>query len=296
VGAVAEAIRGEVERAGGRVINEQLGGGKTSWSGTMSLRLPPAGFRGFVDFLEKQGEIQSKRIQASDVSKQLFDQDLALENLTQTMARLQQLLARAGLDMKDVLAIENETTRIRGEIERIKGEQRWLKDRVAYATVEVTLSRKAGVVLGPEAKFFPGGRFAALTLLQPDGRERTRIGGGLTILFPPAKNSPARGGFQFDAFQGPGGESAGFVGTIGVATYSDFLGRGQRQFLNPYLGLRFGYANIHGNNFGVVSGTAGIELYKHEYFMVDASLDAMALMGRSFETALVSGVGAVFAF
>ncbi|HTM22734.1 MAG TPA: DUF4349 domain-containing protein [Kofleriaceae bacterium] len=295
----AAKLRAEVDRVGGRITNEQLGGAGVSWSGSMSMRVPPGQAQGLFDFLAKLGTITSKRVQASDVSKQLFDQDLALENLGHTMDRLTKLLDKPGMEMKDVLAIETELTRLRGEIERIKGEQRWLKDRVAYATVEVALSRKAGevpVILGAKAKFFPGARFAALTLLEPDGAKRTRLGGGITIMFPRANPAdPVRGGFQFDAFQGPGDESAGFLATLGVATYSDFLGRGSRHFLNPYLGIRLGYAHINGSAFAF-SGTAGLELYKHKYFMIDASVDLVGLVSDEFESAVVSGAGAVFAF
>lgn len=302
VNEAAIALRAEVDRAGGRIINEEVGGAATSWSGRMSMRLPPAAVGGLFEFLGKLGNITNKRVQASDVSKQLFDQELALENLGHTMDRLQKLLAREGLEMKDVLAIENELTRLRGEIERIKGEKRWLEDRVAYATIDVQLSRKAGVVLGPEAKFFPGGKFSTLTLLQPEGRERTRMGGGITILFPSnPPGSPVRGGFQFQAFKGPGDEKTSFLATIDVATYSDFLGRGRRRFLNPYLGLRFGYAYADRSAF-MMAGTAGIELVKHKYFVIDANVDLAAFLGAensagaNFDSGLVSGIGAVVAF
>jgi hypothetical protein len=295
VAASAAKLRAEIERIGGRVTNEQVGGGATSWSGSMSMRVPPAKAEGMFTFLEGLGDITSKRVQASDVSKQLFDQDLALENLGNTMDRLQKLLAREGLEMKDVLAIETELTRLRGQIEQIKGEQRFLKDRVAYATIEVSFSRKAGVVLGPSAKFFPGARFATLTLLDPDGAKRNRMGGGITILFPTKPGESVRGGFQIDAFEGPGAEENGFMATLSVATYSDFLGRGRRSFLNPYLGIRLGYAHIGGSAFAF-SGTAGVELFKHKYFMVDASVDLTGLLSDDFESALVSGVGAVVAF
>jgi len=297
VKAAAVALRTAVEQAGGRVINEELGGAATSWSGRMSLRLPPGATDELFATIDKLGTITSKRVQASDVSKQLFDQELALTNLQKTMDRLQQLLAREGLEMKDVLAIETEMTRIRGEIERIKGEQRWLEDRVAFATVEVNLSRRSGVVLGPEAKFYPGARVSMLTLLDRNGRKRNRIGGGMSILWPQSTSpgSPARGGLELDVFPGPEGEKTAVVVTAGGAAYSDFLGRGKRRFLNPYLGLRLGYGYLDGSAF-VFSGTAGIELFKHKYFMVDANVNLMGFVSDSFDSAVVTGGGAVFAF
>ena len=57
-----------------------------------------------MSWIEKHGEITSKRMEATDVSRTLFDQDIALANLT----------------MQDILGIEREMTRLRGEIDRAR--------------------------------------------------------------------------------------------------------------------------------------------------------------------------------
>lgn len=296
VGDIVPSLRTMVEAGGGRVITERVFGGETSWSATLKLRLPPEKVEGVVDWLAKRGDILDKSINATDVSRQLFDQELALENLQATSDRLQALLAQPGLGMNDILAIEKELTRIRGEIEGIKGSQRFLKDRVALATLDVSLRRRDGAITTvARAKFYPGVRATTLTLLDPAGRQRTRFGGSL-VLHSVMRNHS----LEIDLYEAApamsGGEAkAAVIATTGGAAYSDFLGGGHRRVLNPYLGLRVGYGYLDASKF-VVQAEAGVELFKSRHAVIDASIRGTGLIGKETDAAVVAGTGVVVAF
>ena len=295
VGDLIPALRAQVEASGGRIVYEESSGAATSWRAQVKLRLPPAQVEPIAAWLAGHGRIVDKRVTGTDVSRTLFDQDLALANLETTSARLQQLLAQGGLAMADILAIEQELTRIRGEIERIKGEHRYLADRVALATIEVALYRADGAVRVASAKAYPGLRFAALSLLDPDGRRRTRLGGGLVL-----HTELRTASFELDVFAPTGDGDGGparraAIATLGGAGYSDFLGRGRRRFGNPYLGLRMGYAYLYGSRFAI-QGEAGLELWKHRHALIDVNVRATGLIGARTDLGVVSGASAVIAF
>lgn len=287
---VADHIRARVQELGGSIVNDQMTGGERSWSGYMKVKLPPETVQGFVAWLGQTGDITSKRIQGTDVSRTLFDQAIALENLQLTLDRMRKLLQREGLEMKDILAIENEMTRLRGEIERIKGEKRYLEHRVAMATLDISLQRREGVILGrAKAKFYPGARVSAMYLLDAGDRESMRMGGGVVVHTIPRLT------LELDIFERVGDEPRAVVATFGGATYSDFLGRGRRSYLNPYLGLRLGYGYLDGSAF-VFAGTGGVELFKHKYVLVDATVNVLGFARSSFDVAVTGGLGVVFAF
>jgi len=84
-----------VDGAGGRIINEAVSGAATSWNAQLKIRIPPGKVEELVAFLGKKGEILDKRINAQDVSKQMFDQDLAIKNLRTTLDRLTALMRPA---------------------------------------------------------------------------------------------------------------------------------------------------------------------------------------------------------
>jgi hypothetical protein len=295
VGDLVPQLRTLVEEGGGRVISEEVFGGETSWRATVKLRLPPAKVDEVVRWLSGRGDVLDKRINATDVSRELFDMELALTNLQATSDRLQALLAQPGLGMNDILAIEKELTRIRGEIESIKGNQRFLQDRVAHATLDVSLSRRDGAVTLARAKFYPGVRATTLVLLDPEGRQRTRMGAGL-VMHTVMRNAS----LEVDVFEAApatdgADPKASVIATFGGAAYSDFLGRGTRPFLNPYLGLRLGYGYLDGSRF-VLQAEAGLELYKRKHVVLDASVRGTGFISSKTDAAMVAGAGAVVAF
>jgi hypothetical protein len=271
VAAAAAAVTARVEADGGRVVSSNLvGAGRAASSAALELRVPPGKAAAFAGWLESLGVIESKRTLASDVGKQMFDQELALKNLELTMARLQKLVEK-DVPVKELLEIEQEMTRVRGEIERVKGEQRWLADRVALATVTLTIVREGGPIdPTPSARVYPGPRLALLTLFDPDGRPRTRVGGGVTL------HVNRYFTLDMDVFPGRDGDSRAVIATAGTALYSSFLSSGRRRYLNPYLGLRAGYGHLSGEGCAVVEGELGLELYKHRYLLVEAAARATA--------------------
>jgi hypothetical protein len=292
---VVPALRASVEQMGGRVINESVTGAEREWSAQVKLRLPPGKVEEVVAFLAKRGDITQKHITATDVSKQLFDQELALKNLHTTLDRLTQLMAQGGLKVTEILEIEKEMTRLRGQIETIEGEQRFLKDRVSLATLDISMTRRAGAVTVARAKAYPGGRAAMLVLYDPGTRKRVRAGGGFVLHTLFRSMSLEVDIFEKAANTDGSSTSAAVMATAGGAAYSDFLGSGRRKTLNPYLGFRLGYGYLDDHRF-VVQGEAGVELFKARNVIIDANLRATGLIGSDTDLALIAGAGATFAF
>jgi hypothetical protein len=292
---IVVAVRTQVEAAGGRVVNENVSGDDQSWNAQLKLRLPPAKVEDIVAFLDKHGDITSKNVSATDVSKQLFDQELAIRNLRTTFDRLEKLMAQGGLQVAQILEIEREMTRIRGQIDQLEGDNRFLKDRVAYATLDVTLTGRDGAITIAKAKAYPGVRGAALVLFDPGTRKRTRYGAGFVLHTVYRVMSLEVDLFQKEDNAAGDDSSNAVLATMGGAAYSDFLGGGRRRILNPYLGLRLGYGYVDSHRF-VLQGEAGVELFKSKFVTLDAGVRATGLIGKDSDLALVAATGATVAF
>lgn len=289
-------LRSKVETAGGRIVKEEVSGLDQAWHAQLTLRVPPQQLEAVVAYLSSRGTILDKAISATDVGKTLFDQELALKNAQATLDRLEAILRQGGLSMQDVLAIEREMTRLRGEVESIKGQAQFLRDRVALATLEVTISRKMNSVTIASAKVYPGARFSSLFLLSPDGRKQGRLGGGFVLhtVFRAAT-------FEVDLYESARGpddsmdSSHAVLATFGGAFYSDFLGRGERSFGNPYMGFRLGYGFVDSHRF-VLQAEAGLELWKSKRVSIDVNARATGLIGSRSDAAAVLGASAALAF
>lgn len=289
-------LRAQLALLGGRIVEEELAGTDADWQARIKLRVLPQHVETVVSWLDGRGDILEKNITASDVSKTLLDQDLAIKNAQLTLDRLEAILRQGGLTMQDVLAIERELTRLRGEIEALKGQSQFLKDRVAMATLEIAFSQRSETVQLARAKAYPGVRLSTLLLLDAQGEQpRTRLGGGFVIhtLFRAAT-------FELELYRSADNRagtdrSMSVLATFGAAMYSDFLGRGERRFGNPFLGLRTGYGYLDAHRF-VVQGEAGVELFKSRRFALDASARMTGFIGSNIDAAIVLGAGAVVAF
>jgi hypothetical protein len=282
-----EAIRTRITAAGGYIVDETVHGSESAaTNATLQLRVPPAQATSLAGWLGTLGVVTAKRMAATEVSKTLFDQELAIKNLELTMGRLQALAEKGGA-IETVLAVEKELTRVRGELEQVRGEQRFLLDRVAYATMTVQIQRRGGEAvedLLPEARIYPGPFVSTLTLIDPGIRQRTRGGAGASVRVSRALT------FDFGMFpRGDGGDSRAVIATIGTALYSGYLGYGERRWFNPYVGARGGYSYLSGHSGLALAAELGIEWFKHQYVVIDSSLRAVAFIQEPGNQAALQG-------
>ena len=274
-----EAIRKLTKDAGGNVSDDELSTSGTNVEANFELRIPSSGIDAFLAGLEGVGTVEARDVKARDIGKEYHDDLLLLANLEATMKRYQEILDKAK-DVKEILAIENELSRLRGEIDQVKGNLTWLKDRAARSTVYVRLVPKHPEELGePEAKFFPGLRTTYMLDARGEGDKERFLGFGVSLQF--GRNYS----IDIDAMRrvGDGGALDGlqaFMATMGGDIYSDFLGGGRRRWLNPYLGARAGYARILSRNEAVVAGVVGLELFKSKMFLVDAQVRLNGFFGN----------------
>ena len=266
VAAAATALRSLTRRFEGVVTNDQLNQNANTATAQLTIRVPSAQIDEFFDGLRTVGRLLSRQINARDIGKDFFDAELRLENLQTTMRRYQEVLKVAkGVD--EILRIESELGRLRGEIEQTKGNLRWLSDRAARATVHINLVTASHEVVTdplppmPEAKLYPGLRLLQLTDFRGDEGNASYLGAGVSATFS------RHFSLQLDGLRrtGDGPPTKGLdvmLLTLGGEMYSDFLGGGKRRFLNPYLGYTLGYARFLGKNEGVLGVTLGLELVK----------------------------------
>lgn len=100
------------------------------------VRVPAARYRDALAAVEATGDVLHRNVQVMDVGEEFRDNAIRIRNAEQMRDRLAQLLARAN-DVEAALAIERELGRLTDEIERLKGRQRYLADRIAFSTITV---------------------------------------------------------------------------------------------------------------------------------------------------------------
>lgn len=107
-----------------------------------SLRIPAAELSVALAELKSLGRVENETQGGEEVTQQHADLIARLKNSRQTEQRLQAILLQRAGKISDVLAVEQEIARVRGEIERMEAEQKSLEHRVDFASVDLRLAEE----------------------------------------------------------------------------------------------------------------------------------------------------------
>jgi uncharacterized protein DUF4349 len=137
VPSVADSVRNFVERI------EGLGGYlQKRENERLTCRVPAARFRELIGGMASFGAVIRESLSAADVTRDYMDLEIRIENAEKSRQRLLAILEKA-TKVEEVLAIETDLRRLTEEIERMKGELRFLGDQIAFSTVSVLFRSSA---------------------------------------------------------------------------------------------------------------------------------------------------------
>jgi hypothetical protein len=111
----------------------------------VTVRVPSAKFAAFVADVAKLGKVLYQAQNTDDVTQQHVDMQARLADMKAEEARLRELFNKA-TKVSDMLAIEQELTRVQGEIESMSAQIAYLENQAAMATVTIELKEPTPVV------------------------------------------------------------------------------------------------------------------------------------------------------
>jgi hypothetical protein len=139
-----------------------------------SLRIPASELTSAIADLKTLGHVENESQSGEEVSQQHADLVARLKTSRGTEERMRAILQQRTGKISDVLEVEEQIARVRGEIESMEAEQKALEHRVDFATVELQLSEEYKAQLNSTAiststrihnSFVAGIRNASETLL-----------------------------------------------------------------------------------------------------------------------------------
>ena len=107
-----------------------------------SLRIPAPQLPAALVELKALGRVELENQNGEEVTQQHADLVARLKNSRETEQRLQAILTQRTGKISDVLEVEQEIARVRGEIEQMEAEQKNLEHRVDFATIDLKLSEE----------------------------------------------------------------------------------------------------------------------------------------------------------
>jgi hypothetical protein len=106
----------------------------------VTVRIPAAQFENTIsEVKELASEVTRETTSGQDVTEEYVDLSARLRNLEATAARVRSFLDNAQ-DVKEALAVNQELSRLEGEIEAMKGRLQFLSQSAAFSTLTVTIT------------------------------------------------------------------------------------------------------------------------------------------------------------
>jgi hypothetical protein len=144
---VAETLAGAerelgrlVKQAGGYLAETEISGSPGSpRQGRWRARVPVGRFDTFVAAVTRLGELQNIHTNSQDVSEEYYDLEARLANKRVEEQRLLKHLTHSTARLEEILAVERELSRVRGEIEQMEGRRKMLASVADLATVTITV-------------------------------------------------------------------------------------------------------------------------------------------------------------
>ncbi len=142
----AKDMQGIAVRLGGFVsasnVYEVSVGTKT---GSVTIRVPAASFNQALDDVKKLAiKVEREEVNAQDVTDQYVDLDSRLRNLQAQEQQYLDILKKAQ-KIDDILNVTSYLTNVRGQIEQIQGQQKYLSRQVDMASITASLTEEADV-------------------------------------------------------------------------------------------------------------------------------------------------------
>ncbi|CAM3767046.1 DUF4349 domain-containing protein [Nocardioides marinus] len=142
VGDARFEVQKVVDRVGGQVTDSET---RTDDDGEVRtarlvLRVPSAEFTETIDALEKVADLEASSTTSEDVTSQVVDTDVRIRVQRQSIARIEQLLDRAG-SIRDIVAVERQLTDREARLNSLLRQQAYLADQTSMSTITVHLQR-----------------------------------------------------------------------------------------------------------------------------------------------------------
>jgi len=130
-------------RFDGYVVSSQVWGEEQDIRGYISIRVPDGKFdQALTELRELAVRVTSESTDSRDVTEEYVDLQSRLNNAEATESQYLALLEKA-VDVEDILNIYNSLSRVRNEIEQIKGRMQYLERTSSMSLITVNLRPEA---------------------------------------------------------------------------------------------------------------------------------------------------------
>ncbi|MBI5135534.1 DUF4349 domain-containing protein [Candidatus Uhrbacteria bacterium] len=154
---VMDEVRVYVEGQSGFLVSGSLNSASANPTASMTVRIPVEKYGQTYEWVKgKAVKIASETSSGQDVTEEYVDLESQLRNLRASEQQFLEIMKRSG-KISEVLEVQRELERVRGEIERVLGRQKYLSQSAHLATLTVYMSTEESQlpIVDPQKRWEP---------------------------------------------------------------------------------------------------------------------------------------------
>ncbi len=143
------SIMANAATLGGGVASSDVNYGNAGVGGSegyavLVVKVPPGSVDRLLSGLDDSGTVQSINQSAQDVTEQLVNLDVRIQNARQSVANVREFMDRTE-NLIELVTLEAELTRRQTELEQLEAQQRNISDRVQLSTITIEVVPTASI-------------------------------------------------------------------------------------------------------------------------------------------------------
>lgn len=156
VQSTSKKIINHTESIGGYMVNTSLINPEDAPFASVVVRIPSDNLESALEYFRNLSiKITSENILGRDVTDEYVDIQAQLETLNKTKAKFEEILNKA-VKVEDILRVQRELVNLQSQIDRLKGQQKYLEQNASLSKITVYLSTdELSLPFTPTEKFRP---------------------------------------------------------------------------------------------------------------------------------------------
>ncbi|HHV65519.1 MAG TPA: DUF4349 domain-containing protein [Peptococcaceae bacterium] len=141
VASTVKAVENKVASVNGYIAESRQYNERDHTTAYLNLRVPVNKFEEFKGGLEQFGTVSDQHLYTDDVSQQYYDVETRLRSWEAQEERYLEILKKANT-VEEILKIEDSLANVRREMESLKGQLKYLDNRVEYSEIRLHIQPK----------------------------------------------------------------------------------------------------------------------------------------------------------
>lgn len=141
--AVSEIVN-KTQSLKGYVVESSINNNTNTINAHLTVKIPRENIQEMTDYLQNIGRVNNSSNRTEDVTMEYYDTEARLQVLKKQEERLLSFMEGKTNNIQDLLAVEQELSRVRAERESLQARMNYLNNATTYSQISIYLRQQSG--------------------------------------------------------------------------------------------------------------------------------------------------------